>query len=351
MSTDEATGAATGPEQQAGVVSPVAFKSVFRRHPAGVAVVTLALDDQLVGYFPSQMQERFRPEIEAHRLRRDIIATRLANSLVNRCGPTLASSLHERGGGDPAAITRAYWTVRDSFATDALNAQIEALDNVVPGQLQLELYASVQDVTVDRTGWFLRNTPAGAPLRETIGHYREGLALLATELTSSATGEAATRRAALEARLTGAGVPAELARRLALLPALAEATDVVLIADQSGRPLPQVARAFFSVGERFQFAGVEAMLDRVQPADHYEGVAVQKAREGLAGAHHDLVRALLGSGNGAVDLDTWQGGDGGRGAATAQQVSAILADGNPTSAKGTVAASLLSDLARQAGAA
>ena len=129
---------------------------------------------ELFRYFPEQMRERFAAEIEAHRLRREIIATQLANSLINRGGPTLLVAARDRTGASVADLTRAYAAVRDCFALQELHAEIDALDAKISGQLQLELYAIVQDVLVDRLGWFTRNLDPAPGLAEIVAHYRAG---------------------------------------------------------------------------------------------------------------------------------------------------------------------------------
>ena len=51
MSTDEVHPCGTATEEEpAEAINPDVFKSVFRRHPAGVAVVTFAVDQQPVGF-------------------------------------------------------------------------------------------------------------------------------------------------------------------------------------------------------------------------------------------------------------------------------------------------------------
>ena len=109
-------------------------------------------------------------DIEAHRLRREIIATQLANALINRGGPTLLVAARDRTGASVAELTRAYAAVRDSFGLQDLHAEIDALDAKISGRLQLELYAIVQDV--------LGIASAGSPAtfaRRRAGRYRGAL--------------------------------------------------------------------------------------------------------------------------------------------------------------------------------
>ena len=189
---------------------------------------------ELFRYFPEAMQERFAAEIESHRLRREIIATQLANSLINRGGPTLLVAARDRTGASVAELTRAYAAVRDSFALQELHAEIDALDAKISGRLQLELYAIVQDVLVDRMGWFTRNLPSDAGLEEIVAHYRAGLDELAGVLPSLLPSESQKAVRDVERRLKAGRVPETLAARLALLPTLARAGNVILIADRAG---------------------------------------------------------------------------------------------------------------------
>src|SRR5690606_11714950 len=137
------------------------------------------LASELFRYFPERMRNRYAAEIEGHRLRREIIATQLANSIINRGGPTVLVAARDRTGAPVGTLTRAYAAVRDSFGLQALHADIEALDNKVPGALQLKLFSVIQDVLVDRLGWFTRNVDPQAGLAEIVAHYRTALETLA----------------------------------------------------------------------------------------------------------------------------------------------------------------------------
>jgi glutamate dehydrogenase len=303
------------------------------------------LGRELVRYFPSEMQERFAAEIAGHRLRREIISTQLANSVVNRGGPTLLVAARDRTGDSPADLTRAYAAVRDSFALQDLHAEIDALDAKISGRLQLELYAIAQDVLVDRIAWFASNVDLTVGLAEVVARYRAALDELAGTLPSLLSREQAKAMRDTTQRLKAGRVPEALAARLALLPILARATDVVLIADRTGRSLADAAQSFFAISERFGFGRIDAMTQEVETGEYYEGLALQKARDSLEAAHRDLARSLISNG-GAIDVAAWEASAGERITATAGQVEKILSDRRPSMAKVTVAASLLSELAR-----
>ena len=126
------------------------------------------LGRELGRYFPKAVTERYPDALEHHRLRREIIATQLSNSMINRGGPSLIVRIADQTGAAPAAIAQAFAAVRDSYEMTALNTAIDGLDNKISGKLQLDLYAAVQDLLLDRIVWFLRNIDLSKGLAEVV---------------------------------------------------------------------------------------------------------------------------------------------------------------------------------------
>ena len=72
--------------------------------------------------------------------------------------------------------------MRDSYGMTTLNTAIDALDNKVPGKLQLDLYTAVQNLLIDRLVWFLRNADLSKGLAGVVEHYRRGIAAVSDTL-------------------------------------------------------------------------------------------------------------------------------------------------------------------------
>ncbi len=126
---------------------------------------------------------------------------------------------------------------------------------------------------------------------------------------------------------------------------MAGAANIVPIADRTGRSLAEAAAAYFAVSDRFGFGRIDQMTEEVATGDYYEGLALKKARDSLETAHRDLAQDLIANGSGG-DVAAWEADAGERVTATAEQVEKILSDRRPSMAKVTIAASLLSELAR-----
>jgi glutamate dehydrogenase len=214
----------------------------------------------------------------------------------------------DQTGAAPAAIASAFAAVRDSYAMTALNTAIDGLDNLVPGNLQLELYAAVQDLLLDRIVWFLRNVALAQGLADVVSHYRNGIAAVTAALDGALSPEASSARSERKRELSDAGVPATLAGDIADLGALAAAPDIVLVADRTGKPVADVAATYFALGSFFQLDRILRAAGAIPVTDYFDRLALDRARDSIGDAERRLTAAMLGSGAvGAVAIEAWVG--------------------------------------------
>src|SRR5690606_29064800 len=123
-------------------------------------------------------------EIHGHRLRREIIARVVANDLVNRGGPSFVNRLREATGRTAADVVRTFALIRDGFGLPELYREIDALDNAVDGQVQLDLYQAVSRLIYMASGWYLKNDTSQAPLAERIALLQDARKILEPKLVS-----------------------------------------------------------------------------------------------------------------------------------------------------------------------
>ncbi len=305
------------------------------------------LGRELNRYFPQEMSERYPDALHAHRLRREIIATQLTNSMINRGGATLIVRIADQTGAAPAAIAAAFAAVRNSYDLIALNSEIDALDNKIAGKAQLDLYAAVQDLLLDRLVWFLRNVDLKRGLETIVAHYRAGIAQVAAALDSALSKPALAARDARVAELAKAGVPEALARRIASLPVLKAAPDIVLVADRAKKPVSEVTATYFATEAFFQLDRVIGAVPGIVVSDYFDRLALDRALDSIGDAERRLTAAMVGKGMaGAGAVEAWIKP---RQAEVERIRAAIheIAGSGLTLSKLSVAASLLGDLARQ----
>jgi glutamate dehydrogenase len=308
-------------------------------------------DDPYLGreigrYFPKEMSERYPDALQAHRLRREIIATQLTNSMINRGGATLIVRIADQTGAVPAAIAAAFAAVRNSYELIELNGAIDRLDNKLPGQTQLALYAAVQDLLLDRLVWFLRNADLKQGLETIVAHYRDGIAQVDSALDSALSKPAAAARDVQVNELARAGVPGELARRIASLPLLKAAPDIVQVADRANKPVSEVTATYFAAEAFFQLDRVVGAVPGIVVSDYFDRLALDRALDSIGEAERRLTAAMVGNGvAGASAVAEWVKP---RQAEVERIRAAIheIAGSGLTLSKLSVAASLLGDLAR-----
>lgn len=301
---------------------------------------------ELARYFPAAVRDAYPDAVDGHRLRREIVATQLSNAIVNRCGPAVVTRLADQTGADAPALARAYGLARDTYELIALNGMIDDLDGKVSGTTQLSLYAAVQDLTLTRLIWFIRHGRDSArSLDETVRVYREGIAAIEANLATLLPQAGIDAIDAHVSNLVSQGVPDLLARRVASLPALAAATDIVLIAGRTGVPVIEVAATHFAVDDAFRLSTLAESGSALPTADHYDRLALDRAVDAIASARRALTSQIAaGGGTGAEGVSAWIAARGDEIVRLRTTMDQIVSSGLSLS-KLTVAASLLGDLA------
>ncbi|MBC5782716.1 NAD-glutamate dehydrogenase [Ramlibacter sp. USB13] len=232
-------------------------------------------------YFPTQLKEKFAALIPRHPLRREIIATHVLNSMVNRVGPTFVHRLGEITGATPPQVVRAYLASREVFGLVALWQQIEALDTLVPDEVQAEMVIALRGLLTRATTWFLRSRRLFEPTEQQVGRFAPVVQALRTD---GARADLSPRAQ----RWVDAGVPRELAAQVDASGHLFSALDIAEIAEAGKRPVALTAQVHQGVGERL---GLERMRQQVEqlPADSYwQGLA----KLALADDVTDLQRSI-----------------------------------------------------------
>ncbi|NRG17144.1 NAD-glutamate dehydrogenase [Rhizobiales bacterium] len=299
------------------------------------------LGKELFRYFPEAMREDYSQELSGHRLRREIIATMLANSMINRGGPTYLTRISDQTGVEAPQIAQAFAAVRDAFGLTDLNTEIDALDNKIAGDLQLELYSAVQNLVLGQSVWFLRNVSFADGIEAIVNRFRPGIVGLAAKFAEIAPVGMVERLQAEVMRLTDGGVPPQLADRIARLPGEAAIPDIVLISEESGRDLEDVARTYFDVAGHFRLGAMDQQARSMDLRDYYDGLALDRARATLDIAQRRLTLDALEAGG----LENWLEANELRVKRTSRAAGEIM-DGELTVSKFSVAASLFAELTR-----
>jgi glutamate dehydrogenase len=285
-----------------------------------------ALVDSLYDYFPEELRQGYREAILRHRLRREIVATHVTSSMVNRVGPTFVSELIDRTGMGPADIARAYLVVRESFGLRELWSGIEALDNRTDALTQIGMMLATRRLVERGAAWILRRSGGALAIGEWVAKLQPGLAAVDTCLETALFDDARAVVDARAARLTADGVPEALARKVARLNLWSAGLDIIRIAEQVIQPVDEVAPIYFEIGRRFGLAWLRDGATKLPTANHWQKQAIGAIVEDLLALQADLAVAALAEGGetltGRAALDAWIG----RRRASVDRVDQLIAE-------------------------
>jgi len=302
-------------------------------------------DADLVSYFPDRMAKKYRSEIEGHRLRREIIATQLANDVINRGGPTFVTRLQDFSGRPAHDIIAAYSVVRDGFDLPALYREIDGLDNRIDGDIQLELYQILWRLLLSSTSWYLKNDDGSLTVAERIAALHGARKALEPELSSIMPALIRDRLSEHSRRLQANGTPEKLAERLAFLGISQLVPDISKVAGSVKADLPKAAKTFFAITEAFRMARIEEAANAISPADYYDGLALSRARDMIDQARRSMTIAALKAYPGSDDpAAAWIEAGGERVVRVRERLQALTEAGDLTVSRLTVASGLMSDL-------
>ncbi|ARJ66485.1 NAD-glutamate dehydrogenase [Magnetospirillum sp. ME-1] len=253
----------------------------------------MAID--LTNYFPTQLRDRFGHDIQRHRLRREIIATVVTNSIVNRVGGAFVSELMETTGHPPAQVARAYIVARDAFRMREVWRAIEELDGKVPASAQTAMQIEANRLVERATLWVLRSMPSPFALGAGIAELSPGVKALEGAVPAILPPDAASAVLARIEYFVGQGVPHDLAQRVGNLIVLASAADILRIATRRNLTIETAGRLYFAVGARFSLGWLRASAEKLSGRGHWLKLAAAAAIEDLYGHQRDITGVVAAS--------------------------------------------------------
>ena len=254
--------------------------------------------------FPPQLVERFGEELDRHQLRREIIATRVANDLVNHMGMTFVERLQQSTGAPVPAIARGYLIAKTIFRLDHWWQQVEALDYQVSSSLQIELQRELMRLVRRGTRWLLRNRRSEINVESHIERFQPRLEAMAEDLPSYIGERAMEAWQQGRDRLVNEGVPESLAGVIAGTGHLLSGLGIIDAREETGLELQEVAHLYFSVGDVLELDWFASAISALVPRSHWEALARESFREDLNWQQRALTTGILRSRSSDADLET-----------------------------------------------
>ncbi|MBI3716009.1 MAG: NAD-glutamate dehydrogenase [Betaproteobacteria bacterium] len=281
----------TSPERA--VLLAYSKMELFDELVAGDLIDDEYVAEALVGYFPKPLQQRFRQAMPAHPLKREIVATEIANGTINRTGSVFVQRMREETGATANEVVRCFTLARDIFRVGDLWIAIDEQDGRISAATQNEMLIEAGRLVLRATLWFLRRRSEKMPIAKVLEVFAPGTATVSGKLGTLLSGDDLAALQAAEARLTTQGVPAELAAGIARLDAMYSVLDIVEVSRLSGRAVELCAAVYFSLTGRLGLRWVAGRVAALPTDTHWQAMARAAMRDDLANLQRQLTEGVL----------------------------------------------------------
>ncbi|MEM1375947.1 MAG: NAD-glutamate dehydrogenase [Pseudomonadota bacterium] len=306
------------------------------------------LETTLANYFPARMRKSHNDLISSHRLRREIIATEVANEVINRGGPSVISRFEDATGLLPSVISRAHIVTTDGLAINNIHAAIDALDTKISGDTQMMLYSDIAESLRQAIGHQLKAAEHVSPIGEAVERLEQARkALPHSEMKRILPAYLHDWSEQRKRDFTTAGLPKQAAADLAMLPLYALLPDLIDISSRCSSDIKGTADAFFRVTETFKIGRLEHLALALDTSDYFDGLAQQRALDTIHAARRTLTAAAVNaSANGSAEaVSAWSSRNAVRIKRVQERIAGLTEGGELSASRLTVAAGLLADLA------
>ncbi|MFI2211171.1 NAD-glutamate dehydrogenase [Streptomyces sp. NPDC020141] len=252
----------------------------------------------LHAYFPKPLRDKYTEAVDNHALRREIITTVLVNDTVNTGGSTFLHRLREETGASIEEVVRAQTAAREIFGLGSVWDAVEALDNKVAADVQTRVRLHSRRLVERGTRWLLGNRPQPLQIAETVDFFASRVEQVWGELPKMLRGADLEWYQGIVEELTGAGVPEELALRVAGFSSAFPILDIVAIADRTKKEPMDVAEVYYDLADRLRITQLMDRIIELPRADRWQSMARASIREDLYAAHAMLTADVLSVGNG-----------------------------------------------------
>jgi glutamate dehydrogenase len=243
--------------------------------------------------FPTPLQERFSKQMQNHPLKREIIATKLSNIIINEMGFTFIYRQQDETGAPVSAIVCAYMIARSVLSVETVLQEIDALGTTISAEKQIELTMLYLRLLRRVTRWFLRSQRMRLDISRAVNFYSPGVRELKKAFPKMF-GE--KNRAQYDKHFNEYqewGIPTRLAHELSLTRALFSAMDIIEVAHQQQADIVKVAEVYFGIGELLDLTWIRSQVIAHATETHWEILSREALRDDLDWQQRQLTAGIL----------------------------------------------------------
>lgn len=233
---------------------------------------------RVLAAFPEALVKQFRPDIQAHRLAPQIIATQLANEVVDHMGISFAASLSESVGCTVVDVAKGYAVTAACFDFETWFDVVATAPGISAAK-RLEVLAGVAQLGSQSTRWILRNCDMSSPLEGLVERFKPALDVVATSVRADS--EDSPDDQVMTSALQQAGLPLHLAQHWNNVEVFAQMLPVVAVAEQTDCDVAALVKVSGVVAAELKIDWLISQLTELPTHSHWESLQVDALYDDL----------------------------------------------------------------------
>jgi glutamate dehydrogenase len=263
----------------------------------GLADSPQPLDDFLTTdpqrYFPAVLRRRYGDLIPEHRLSREILATLIANNIVNRMGPAFVKRVQQDTGADVVAIARAYVVAREVCQASDIWKTIESLDNQIPATVQQAMMFEVSRILRHACYWLLWRYGDSLDIVDVVGQLKSGLTTVYSRVLSFVSPVTKERLKKIIDESIQLGATEKLAKKMAGLLLTRGGLDIADLANLHGKNVMDTAKMYSVISDRLGFIWLNRSVEELAVEGRWQAIARSNLRDEFYRVRRELSTTLL----------------------------------------------------------
>lgn len=247
----------------------------------------------LVTAFPQVLRDKYEKEMFSHRLKREIIAMQISNSVINDMGLGFIHRLQDETGASVPEIIRGYIATREIFRARRFREAVNALAFIVPAEIQVKMLHELNRLVRRGTRWFLRHRVGSLNVEEVIKHFTPKMQMVKEGLRHALQGTTEEYLLEFAKELMDVNVPEETALVTAQMGAMFSALDIVDAAITHNLPVENVTITYYAIGARLELGWFREQIKLHPVANHWDSLARAAIRDDLDRQQRNLTIAVM----------------------------------------------------------
>lgn len=248
---------------------------------------------QIEKTLPKTLFIRFKTALLDHKLKNELVATGVANRMVNRMGITFTRRMEDSTGASVFEIAKSWLVVHELFDIERRWRTIESLNYEIAAEIQQEMFLDIVRLMRVCTRWILRNFKGFAETTTLLNQIDSSVDKVSELLPELLRGARLDLFLKKKSHYHASGVSEELAIEMAGVVNLRLALSMIHVAIATERPLGDVLNAYLLIEEHLQLFWFAEEVDKLKVLNHWQALTRESLRDDIEAHHRSLVVGVL----------------------------------------------------------